>query len=57
MRSVWYGQRINENQTPETYMNLPAVTDPEGGRQGSASYGSDCVLEYKSNALGLHTST
>ena len=55
MRSVWYGQRINENQTPETYMNLPAVTDPEGGRVGSASHGSDCVLEYKSNALGLHT--
>lgn len=55
MRSVWYGQRINENQTPETYMNLPAVTDPEGGRTGSASYGSDCVLEYKSNALGIHT--
>ena len=55
MRSVWYGQRINENQTPETYMNLPAVTDPEGARTGSASYGSDCVLEYKSNALGLHT--
>jgi hypothetical protein len=55
MRSVWYGQRINENQTPETYMNLPAVVDPEGSRDGSASYGSDCVLEYKSNALGLHT--
>jgi hypothetical protein len=55
MRSVWYGQRINENQTPETYMNLPAVTDPEGSRAGSASNGSDCVLEYKANALGLHT--
>jgi hypothetical protein len=55
MRSVWYGQRINENQTPETYMNLPAVLDPEGGRTGSASEGTDCVLEYKSNALGLHT--
>lgn len=55
MRSVWYGQRINENQTPETYMNLPAVTDPEGVRAGSASFGSDCVLEYKSNALGIHT--
>lgn len=55
MRSVWYGQRINENQTPETYMNLPAVTDPEGTRAGSVSFGSDCVLEYKSNALGIHT--
>lgn len=55
MRSVWYGQRINENQTPETYMNLPAVTDPEGTRAGSAGFGSDCVLEYKSNALGIHT--
>jgi hypothetical protein len=52
MRSVWYGQRINENQTPETYMNLPSVVDPEGERQGSAD---SCVLEYKSNALGLHT--
>lgn len=55
MRSVWYGQRINENQTPETYMNLPAITDPEGTRAGSASFGSDCVLEYKCNALGIHT--
>ena len=55
MRSVWYGQRINENQTPETYMNLPAVTDPEGTRAGAAGFGSDCVLEYKSNALGIHT--
>jgi hypothetical protein len=55
LRSVWYGQKINENQTPETYMNLPAVTDPEGVRSGSSSFGSDCVLEYKSNALGLHT--
>lgn len=55
LRSVWYGQKINENQTPETYMNLPAVTDPEGVRSGSASFGSDCVLEYKSNALGIHT--
>jgi len=52
MRSVWHGQRINENQTPETYMNLPSVVDPEGQRLGSAD---ECVLEYKSNALGLHT--
>lgn len=51
MRSVWYGQKIDENQTPETYMNLPAVLDPEGARTG----GTDCVLEYKSNALGIHT--
>ncbi len=55
MRSVWYGQKIDENQTPETYMNLPAVLDPEGARNGSSSYGSDCVLEYKSNALGIYT--
>lgn len=55
MRSVWYGQKINEHQTPETYMNLPAITDPEGGREGSTSYGSECVLEYKCNSLGLHT--
>jgi hypothetical protein len=55
MRSLWYGQKINENQTPETYMNLPEVLDPEGARTGSASFGSDCVLEYKANALGIHT--
>lgn len=44
LRSTWFNQAISENQTPETYMNLPAVTDPED---------STCTLEYKSNALGI----
>jgi hypothetical protein len=46
LRSVWYNQRINENQTPETYMNLPAVGDVMD---------PTCVLEYKANALGFFT--
>jgi len=44
LRSTWFNQPINENQTPEKYMQLPAVTDPED---------STCTLEYKSNALGI----
>jgi len=43
-RSVWYNQAINDAQKPETYMNLPAVTDPED---------TNCTLEYKANALGI----
>ena len=43
-RAVWYNQAISENQNPEKYMNLPAVTDPEN---------EDCTLEYKANALGI----
>jgi hypothetical protein len=46
LNSAFYGQRINENQTVEGYRNLPTVRDPNS---------SDCVLEYKSNALGFHT--
>jgi hypothetical protein len=44
LRSTWFNQPISDKQTPETYMNLPAVTDPED---------SSCTLEYKSNALGI----
>jgi hypothetical protein len=44
LRATWFNQAISENQTPETYMNLPAVTDPED---------DSCTLEYKSNALGI----
>jgi len=44
LRSTWFNQAISENQTPETYMNLPAVTDPED---------DSCTLEYKANALGI----
>ncbi len=45
MRSVFYGQAINEKQTPETYDQLPQVVDPDDG----------CVYEYKANALGIRT--
>ncbi len=43
-RAVWYNQALSNKQTPETYMQLPAVTDPEN---------DSCTLEYKSNALGI----
>tara|TARA_Y100000004_G_scaffold165945_1_gene197250 strand:+ start:19951 stop:21825 length:1875 start_codon:yes stop_codon:yes gene_type:complete len=43
-RGVWYNQALSDKQTPETYMQLPAVTDPEN---------DSCTLEYKSNALGI----
>tara|TARA_B100001093_G_scaffold499980_1_gene549875 strand:- start:2389 stop:4269 length:1881 start_codon:yes stop_codon:yes gene_type:complete len=43
-RAVWYNQALSNVQTPETYMQLPAVTDPEN---------DSCTLEYKSNALGI----
>lgn len=46
LRATWFNQAISENQTPETYMNLPAVTDPEDDH---------CTLEYKSNALGIRS--
>lgn len=45
-RATWYNQAIASEQTPENYMSLPAVTDPED---------SSCTLEYKSNALGIKT--
>ena len=46
LRATWFNQAISENQTPETYMNLPAVTDPEDDH---------CTLEYKANALGIRS--
>ena len=46
INSVFYGQRINENQTPETYQNLPTVNDLQD---------TNCILEYKANALGAKT--
>lgn len=46
LNSVFYGQQINELQTPETYTQLPQVTDIED---------SSCVYEYKANALGIRT--
>ena len=44
VRATWYNQALNEKQRPETYMELPAVTDPEDGT---------CTLEYKAQALGI----
>ena len=43
-RAVWYNQALNDAQKPESYMQLPAVTDPED---------TNCTLEYKANALGI----
>lgn len=45
MRSVFYNQRINENQDPNTYDQLETIQDPDDG----------CVYGYKANALGLRT--
>ena len=45
-RATWYNQPLSSEQTPEGYMNLPPVTDPED---------SSCTLEYKAQALGLKT--
>lgn len=45
MNTIFYGQRINEKQEPETYNELPQVVDPEDG----------CVYGYKANLLGLRT--
>ncbi len=46
LRAVWYNGPISELQTPETYTQLPAVTDP---------LNPSCVKEYKANALGAFT--
>lgn len=46
VRSTWFNQAISDQQTPENYMSLPGVTDPED---------DSCTLEYKSNALGIKT--
>jgi hypothetical protein len=47
-RAVWYNQPLSAAQKPETYMQLPAVTDPED---------TNCTLEYKCNALGIKGSS
>lgn len=44
--TVFYGQRINENQSVETYDDLPQVVDPAN---------TSCTLEYKANTLGFRT--
>jgi hypothetical protein len=43
-RGVWFNQALNNQQTPETYMKLPGVHDPED---------TNCTLEYKAQALGI----
>ena len=44
MRSVFFGQAINEHQTPDNYELLPTVTDV---------LDTNCPLEYKARALGF----
>lgn len=44
LNSVFYGNRINENQSVETYASLEQVVDTAN---------PSCVLEYKANALGF----
>jgi len=44
INSVFYGQRIDDNQTVEGYRSLPQVKDPAN---------PNCTLEYKANALGF----
>lgn len=46
MQSVFFGQRINELQTPATYDQLPVIEDPAN---------ENCPLEFKTNALGIQT--
>jgi hypothetical protein len=41
--TIFYGQRINEMQTPNSYQNLPQVVDPAN---------PSCLLEYKANTIG-----
>ena len=43
-RAVWFNQALNEKQKPESYMDLPAISDPEN---------PSCTLEYKCNAIGI----
>lgn len=44
LRSAFYGQKINELQTPETYDQLPIVYD---------RVQTTCPKEYKANAIGF----
>ena len=46
LRSVFYGQQINEKQTPETYQQLPSIADVSN---------PSVPLEFKANALGIFT--
>lgn len=42
--TVFYGNRITEKQTPNTYSELPQVFD---------AIDTDCALEYKANTIGV----
>lgn len=48
MESVFFGQRINENQSAvgDAYQDLPTVIDPAN---------ENCELEYKTNVEGIQT--
>lgn len=43
--TMFWGNQINEQQTPNTYQNLPQVVDPAN---------PSCLLEYKANTIGIH---
>lgn len=43
--TIFYGEPINEKQTPDTYTQLPTVEDP--------NFEDACVLEYKANTEGI----
>lgn len=42
--TIFYGQAISDLQADTTYTSLPQVTDPAN---------AECVLEYKSNTIGI----
>ncbi len=44
--TLFYGDRINEKQTVETYQQLPQVFDVAD---------TDCALEFKANTLGIRS--
>lgn len=46
MQTFFYGDRINENQTTETFRNLPQVNDPAD---------PSCPIEFKATTLGIRT--
>ena len=52
-RATWFNQAISSKQSPETYMQLPPVADPDSSYVTAS--GSDGTLEYKANALGIQT--
>lgn len=43
--TLFWGDKINENQTDTTYQNLPQVLDPAN---------ANCLLEYKANTIGFY---